>query len=185
MSGATFGDMVAEARAVLGMSTIGAAGKLGMTESLLEDIERGLIPLNPQLQVVFEECYGIDLSFLGDETGEREHVARREMTYDAKEGILRIDDLGVRFRIGVDDNDVLFRGYSAAIRRLRRLSPSVPLRLRTTDMPMLAMLADLDDPELDDRARFWFGQDPANVQSFSVLLRLSRPPDSADRAKAA
>ncbi len=175
--------MVAEARTVLGMSTMGAASKLGMTEALLEDIETGLIPMNPQLQQVFEECYGIDLS--QSHSGEREHAVRKELSYDAKAGILRVDDLGVRFRIGVDDNDVLFRGFSSAVRRLRRLAPSVPIRLRTADMPMLALLADLDDPELDDRARFWFGQDPANVQSFSTLLRLSRPPGSSDRQHAA
>lgn len=156
---------------------MGAASKLGMTKALLEDIEEGLVPMNPQLQQLFEERYGIDLSMSQD--GPREHVERRPMTYDAEEGLLRIDTLGVRFRVGVDDNDVLFRGFSSAVRRLRRLAPSVPLRLRAADMPMLAQLADLDDPELDDRARFWFGQDVGNGQSFSVLLRLSVPPKSA------
>lgn len=177
MSGSTFGDKVAETRTLLGMSKAGAAGILGMTESLLEDIESGLVPMNDQLKAVFEDAYQVDLSIIDD--GPREHTERKLMTYDAESGILRIDDLGVRFRVGEDDNDVLFRGYSAAIRRLRRLSPSVPLRLRAADMPMLAKLADLEDPELDERARFWFGQDLHNGQSFAVLLRLSRPPSSS------
>ena len=50
MSGSTFGDKVAETRTLLGMSKAGAAGILGMTESLLEDIESGLVPMNDQLK---------------------------------------------------------------------------------------------------------------------------------------
>ncbi len=176
MVGNSFGDKVAEARTVLGMSKMGAASTLGMTESLLQDIEDGLVPMNDHLKTLFEETYGIDLAMVQD--GPREKVERKLMSYDAEAGILRIDDLGVRFRVGEDDNDVLFRGYSSAIRRLRRLAPSVPLRLRAADMPVLASLADLEDPELDQRARFWFGQSLEEGQSFAVLLRLSRPPET-------
>ena len=170
----TFGDMVAEARTVLGISKAGAAAQLSMPESLLDDIETGLIPGNPQLKALFEDLYGIDLSAASDTP--REHVERRPLTYDSEAGILQVGNLGIRFRVGEDDNDVLFRGFSSAVRRLRRLSPDVPIRLRTADLPMLAKLADLDDPELDSRARFWFGQDPENQQRFGVLLRLSLPP---------
>lgn len=163
---------------MLGMSVMGAAAQLGMTETLLEDIEAGLVEMNPQLQQMFESLYGIDLSTAT--SGPREHAKRRPLTYDAESGILRIDDLGVRFRVGEDDNNVLFRGFSSAIRRLRGLPPSVPIRLRAVDLPMLAQLADLDDPDLDARAQFWFGQDSETGQSFSVLLRLSQPPNTSE-----
>lgn len=176
MSGKHFGDAVAEARTVLGMSRAGAAGTMGMTESLLEDIESGLVEMNDALRAVFEDTYGIDLSTVVE--GHREHVERKPLTYDVDAGILHVDSLGVRFRPGVDNNDVLLRGFSSAIRRLRRTAPGVPIRLRAADLPMLARLIDLDDPELDDRAKFWFGQDAASAQSFSILLRLSLPPKS-------
>lgn len=178
MAQKNFGDAVAEARTILGMSLTGAAGKMGMTESLLKDIESGEIPMNDALQEVFEAAYEIDLSGVTT-AARREHVERRPLVYDAEEGVLRVDNLGVRFRRGVDDNDVLLRGFSSAIRRLRRLAPDVPIRLRAHDLPVLAQLVDLDDPELDDRAQFWFGQDAVNAQSFTVLLRLSQPPKSA------
>ena len=174
MSKKNFGEAVAEARTVVGMSMTGAAGKLGMTEGLLADIEAGEIEMNDALKEVFEAAYGIDLSGVTSEP--REHAERRPMVYDAEEGILRIDNLGIRFRPGIDDNDVLLRGFSSAIRRLRRLAPDVPIRLRANDLPVLAQLVDLNDPELDDRAQFWFGQDAITAQSFTVLLRLSRPP---------
>lgn len=174
MAQKNFGDAVAEARAMLGMSITGAAGKMGMTESLLTDIESGMVEMNGALQEVFESAYGIDLSNVT--SGHRQHAERRPMVYDEQEGVLRIDNLGIRFRRGVDDNDVLLRGFSSAIRRLRRLAPDVPIRLRANDLPVLAQLIDLDDPELDDRAKFWLGQDAVNAQSFTVLLRLSQPP---------
>ena len=121
----TFGETVAEARTMLGMSITGAAGKLEMTEALLTDIEDGLVEMNPALQETFERAYTIDLS--GALQGRRLPVARRPLTYDAERGVLQIDNFGVRFRVGVDSNDVLLRGFSSALRRLRRLAPNVPI----------------------------------------------------------
>lgn len=174
----TFGESVAEARALLGMSVTGAAGTLQMTESMLEDIEDGLVDMNPELQEIFERAYSIDLT--SAVSGPPRYVEREPLSYDAEAGLLKIGSLGVRFRKGVDDNDVLLRGFSSAVRRLRRLSPSVPIKLRAADMPMLAQLMDLEDPDLDARARFWFGQPADNAQSFSTLMRLSLPPKNRE-----
>lgn len=176
MANKNFGEAVAEARTILGVSLTGAAGMVGMTESLLKDIEAGEIPMNDSLRETFEKAYDIDLSNV--DAAPRAHLERRPMVYDDTAGVLRIDTLGIRFRHGVDDNDVLLRGFSSAVRRLRRLAPDQPIRLRANDLPVLAQLIDLDDPELDDRAQFWFGQNAATAQSFSILLRLSQPPKS-------
>ncbi len=170
----SFGDVVGQLRSVLSLSRSAAAEKLQMSEAMLEDIETGLIPGNPLLKAAFEEAYGLDLD--GVSSVPRENVPRRPLDYDEETGILQIGELSIEFRVGDDDNDHLLRHFSAALRQLRRLSPSTPLRLRAADLPVLARLIDLDDPELDSRARFWFGQDSREAQRFSTLLKVSRPP---------
>lgn len=170
----TFGEAVAAARTLLGITTSGAAGMLQMTEPLLADIESGVVEPNEVLRDIFEKAYDLDLSWVS--FGPREHVERQQLSYDEDAGILTVDNLGVRFRVGVDDNDVLLRGFSSAVRRLRCLTPDVPINLRADDMPVLAQLIDLTDSELDARARFWFGQDREDGQSFAMLMRLSNPP---------
>lgn len=173
----SFAHAVATARSLLGYSIEGAAGALGIPESMLCDVENGHIELTEELRTLFEAAYGIALDTLVPIA--RVHQPRTPIAYDPTQGILRVGTLGVRFRHGSDDNDVLLRGFSSAIRRLRRLPPSVPLQLRSVDMPILANLLDLTDPELDQRAQFWFGQTPQTAQSFGTALRLSRSPEAA------
>lgn len=168
---------VATARALLGYSVEGAAEMLGIPVSIVKDAENGDIEINAELQALFESKYGIELSALVRPA--TEHNPRTPIAYDAAQGILRVGTLGVRFRLGLDDNDVLLRGFSSAVRRQRQLPPSVPLQLRKVDMPVLATLLDLSDPELDERAQFWFGQTPQTAQSFGTILRLSRAPEAA------
>lgn len=173
----TLAHAVATARSLLGYSVEGAAETLGIPVSILRDAESGAIDINSELQELFESGYGIELKTLVRATPE--HRPRTPIAYDAAQGVLRVGTLGVRFRLGLDSNDVLLRGFSSAIRRQRQLPPSVPLQLRKADMPVLAALLDLDDPELDERAQFWFGQTPQTAQSFSTILRLSRVPNAA------
>ena len=80
----TFGESVAEARALLGMSVTGAAGTLQMTESMLEDIEDGLVDMNPELQEIFERAYSIDLT--SAVSGPPRYVEREPLSYDAEAG---------------------------------------------------------------------------------------------------
>ena len=168
---------VATARSLLGYSTEGAAETMGIPVSILRDAENGDIEINAELRELFETTYGIKLENLVRPA--TEHRPRTPIAYDAAQGILRVGTLGVRFRLGIDDNDVLLRGFSSAVRRQRQLPPSVPLQLRKADMPVLATLLDLSDPELDERAQFWFGQTPQTAQSFGAILRMSRAPEAA------
>lgn len=172
----TFGDAVGEARAMLSLSLRASAERLGMSETMLEDIERGIIPPNPRLIDAFEKAY--EIKFNLDKVTEREHAPRQPLEYDAELGTLTIGSMSIQFRAGVDDNNELLGQFSGALRRLRRLSPSTPLTLRTADLPILAQLLDLEDPELDDKARFWFGQPVAESHSLATRLRLSRPPET-------
>jgi transcriptional regulator with XRE-family HTH domain len=159
------------ARTLIGYSLEGASEAMGVSQSILKDAEEGNVPINTVLRFQMEQCYGVNLeNFI---TRRPEWKPRTPLEYNAEQGVLRVGTLGVRFRVGVDDNDALLRGFSAAIRRQRRLPPSVPLRLRAADIPVLATLLDLEDPELDERAQFWFGQTPETAQGFRQLLRIA------------
>lgn len=171
------GQAAATARSVIGYSVEGAAARLGIPATILEEVESGSIEINNELKAMLEECYGVELGSLVKKRPD--YAPRTPIAYDAAQGILRVGTLGVRFRVGLDGNDSLLRGFSSAVRRQRQLPPSVPLQLRKADMPVLASLLDLDDPELDERAQFWFGQTPQTAQSFQTMLRLSRTPDQA------
>ncbi len=169
---ALLAEAAATARSLVGYSIDGAAALLGLPGPVLEDIERGRSPLSDDLRARLEESYGVNLN---DVVRKRpDFHPRTPMAYDATRGILRVGTLGVRFRLGLDTNDDLLRGVSTAIRRQRRLPPSVPLRLRAADIPVLASLLDVDDPELDERAQFWFGQAPEAGQSFRSAMRIAR-----------
>lgn len=162
----------ATARSLLGYSIEGAAEALDIPASILRDAEEGLAEINDDLRTAMEACYGIELASLVRKSPD--FKPRTPIGYDAAQGVLRIGTLGVRFRIGLDSNDVLLRGFSSAIRRQRQLPPSVPLQLRKVDLPVLASLLDLDDPELDERAQFWFGQTPQTAQGFRKMITLAR-----------
>jgi len=172
----TLGHAAATARTLLGYSVSGAAGRLGIPELILREAESGAMEINPEMQAMFEECYGVELSTL---VKERTHAPRTPMAYDAEQGILRVGTLGIRFRVGEDGNDDLLRGFSSAVRRQRKVPPSVPLQLRSADLPVLASLLDLADPELDERAQFWFGQTEQTAQSFALMLRFAVSPEAA------
>ncbi len=159
------------ARTLIGYSIEGAAEAMGVAPSILSDAETGHAPINTVMRFQMEQLYGVKLeNFISSRP---EWKPRTPLEYNAEQGVLRVGTLGVRFRVGIDDNDALLRGFSAAIRRQRRLPPSVPLRLRAADIPVLATLLDLEDPELDERAQFWFGQTPETAQGFRQLLRIA------------
>lgn len=170
----------ATARSLLGYSVEGAAAALDIPVSILRDAEEGHIDINDELRSRMERGYGIDLSSLVKKSPD--FKPRTPIAYDAAQGILRVGTLGVRFRIGLDSNDVLLRGFSSAIRRQRQLPPSVPLQLRKADLTVLASLLDLEDPELDERAQFWFGQTPLTAQGFRRMLTLARGLPAAEGA---
>jgi hypothetical protein len=109
---------VATARSLLGYSVAGAAETLGIPESIVRDAESGAVEINAELQELFESCYGIQLSTLVSPVAAEK--PRTPIAYDVAKGILRIGTLGIRFRLGLDDNDILLRGFSSAIRRQRR-----------------------------------------------------------------
>lgn len=169
----------ATARSLLGYSVEGAAEALDIPVSIVRDAEEGLVEINAELRIRMEECYGIDLDSLIKKSPD--YKPRTPIAYDAAQGVLRVGTLGVRFRIGLDSNDVLLRGFSSAVRRQRQLPPSVPLQLRKVDLPVLASLLDLEDPELDERAQFWFGQTPQTAQGFRRMLTLARGATAADQ----
>lgn len=162
----------ATARSLLGYSIEGAAEALDIPVSIVRDAEDGTVEINDELRQRMESCYGIELASLVRKSPD--FKPRTPLGYDAAQGVLRVGTLGVRFRIGLDSNDVLLRGFSSAVRRQRQLPPSVPLQLRKVDLPVLASLLDLEDPELDERAQFWFGQTPQTTQSFRRMLKLAR-----------
>jgi len=173
----------ATARTLVGFSIEGAAEALGMPAMVLREIEAGELTLNDELKVLMEKTYGMSLDGLAK--GESTYVPRTPVSYDSERKILRVGSLGVRFDHHVDDNDVLLRGFSSAVRRQRQTPPSVPLMLRRVDLPVLSELLDLDDPELDERARFWFGQTAQTAQSFSTMLHFAqRQEQGADVAAA-
>ena len=127
------------------------------------------------MKELIEEAYGIRLSKLISQAPT--NTPRVPLSYDAALGVLRVGSLGVRFRLGLDDNDVLLRGFSSAVRRQRQAPPSVPMQLRKADLSLLSTLLDLNDEHLDERARFWFGQTGQTAQSFRAMLRLAKPID--------
>lgn len=171
------------ARTLLGYSLQGAAEGIEVEESILANIEQGDMPLNGAMRTAMEDFYGVDLDkFITNKAG---YVPRVLPEYDEERGLLILGSMGVRFRVGVDENDALLRGYSAAVRRLRGLAPSVPLQIRHADVPMLAHLLDLSDPELEDRARFWFGQTPEAARGLVAHLRLMRGAEAIRRSQAA
>lgn len=179
----TVADAIATARSLLGYSIEGAAERLGISASIIRDAESGEIEISTELQAAFEQGFGIELSKLV--STKAEHVPRTPIAYDATQGILRVGTLGMRFDAEQDDNDVLLRGFSAAVRRQRQLPPTAPIQLRAADLPVLATLLDLEDDELDARAQFWFGQTEQTAQSFTRMLRISRGPDLTLRESAA
>ncbi len=165
-------EAASTARTLIGYSIEGAAQAMGVSESILRDAEAGLEPMSPMLKLQIEQCYEVKLEqFLKQRPGYRPRVP---LQYDEEAGVLRVGALGVRFRKGIDSNDALLRGFSSAVRRQRKMPPSVPLRLRSADIPVLAELMDLSDPDLDSRAQFWFGQTPETAQGFKSLLRVAR-----------
>jgi len=170
----------ATARSLIGYSIEGAAEALDIPASIVRDAEDGLVEINDDLRRAMESCYGIDLTSLVRKSPD--FKPRTTIGYDAAQGVLRIGTLGVRFRIGLDSNDVLLRGFSSAIRRQRQLPPSIPLQLRKVDLPVLASLLDLEDPELDERAQFWFGQTPQTAQGFQKMLTLARSAGAPQQA---
>ena len=175
LSGHAAAHAIATARTLVGYSLEGAARSLGVSESLLRDLESGAVDVNLEMQELIEDTYGIRLSKLISQAPT--NTPRVPLSYDAALGVLRVGSLGVRFRLGLDDNDMLLRGLSSAVRRQRQVPPSVPLQLRKADLSLLSTLLDLDDEQLDERARFWFGQTPLTSQSFRAMLRLAKPVD--------
>lgn len=163
----------ASARSLVGYSIEGAADALGLTAAVLSEIEAGVLPIGEELQRTMEWRYGMTFDALVAEMPG--NSPRTPIDYNAAEGVLRVGDFSIRWNIGLDSNDDLLRDFASAVRRQRRTPPSVPVRLRSADLPVLATLLDLDDPELDRRAQFWFGQTPETRQSFAMTLRLSVP----------
>ena len=162
----------ATARTLVGYSVEGAAAAIGVAPGLIRDVESGDVALTDELRSAMEQKYGVPFNSLIKEAPT--YSPRTPVSYDAANGVLRVGTLGVRFRLGLDDNDVLLRGFSSAVRRQRQLPPSVPLQLRKADLPVLATLLDLEDEELDRRAQFWFGQTPQTAQGFRRMLKLAR-----------
>ncbi len=164
---------IATARTLVGYSLEGGARAIGINEALLRDLEAGVLEVNEEMRQLIEEAYGIRLAKLASQAPA--NAPRIPLSYDAALGVLRVGSLGVRFRLGLDDNDVLLRGFSSAVRRQRQVPPSVPLQLRKADLNLLSTLLNLDDEDLDERARFWFGQTTQTAQSFRAMLRLAKP----------
>ena len=109
----------ATARTLVGYSLEGASRALGVPIPLIRDVESGAVELNTELQELMERVYGIRLSQLMAK--EQAEPQRTPIEYDAVHGVLRVGTLGVRFRFGLDDNDVLLRGFSSAVRRQRQI----------------------------------------------------------------
>lgn len=169
---AALGAAIATARSVLGYSVEGAAASIGINPTILRAAEAGEFTINSALRLQVEQSFELDLEqFMVDRS---EFAPRHQLEYDSEHGILRVGKLGVAFRVGVDSNDVLLRGFSSAVRSERGMAVTEPLRLRTADLGVLAQLIDLDDPELDERAQFWFGQTPETRQGFRFLLSVAR-----------
>ncbi len=164
-------EAVGKARALLGYSIDGAADRLGISPSILRDAEDGAFEINDQLLALIESGYGIELETLM--RPKTEYAPRTPLAYDAENGVLRVGTLGVRFRVGEDDNNLLLRGFSSAVRRQRHTPLSEPLQLRKADIVVLGELLDIDDPELDERAQFWFGQTEQTAQGFRRMLLLA------------
>ena len=165
------GAAMTTARSMLGFSLEGAAGALGMSKTLLEQIELGQVHISTTLRLEVQNFYEIDLDPL---IVAREGWAEREpMEYNEEAGVLRVGKLGVAFRRGVDSNDDLLRGFSSAVRSERGMGVNEPLRLRAADLPLLGYLVDLEDPDLDARAQFWFGQTDETRQGFRFLLEIA------------
>ncbi|MGI9608163.1 MAG: hypothetical protein ACR2P0_18675 [Acidimicrobiales bacterium] len=165
-------EAASTARTIIGYSIEGAATAMGVPAAIIADVESGRVVITDDLRGRIEACYQVDLdTFIRPQ---RAQQPRLPLAYDEEKGILRVGTLGVRWRKEVDTNDALLRGFSSAIRRQRRLAPSVPLRLRQADIPMLANLLDLTDVHLDERAQFWFGQTPETAQSFRAILKVAK-----------
>lgn len=165
------GAAMTTARSMLGYSLEGAAGAMGMSTSLLEQIELGKVHISTTLRLEVQQFYEIDLDPLI--VAREGWVEREPMEYNEEAGVLRVGNLGVAFRRTVDSNDDLLRGFSSAVRSERGMGVNEPLRLRAADLPLLGYLVDLEDPDLDARAQFWFGQTDETRQGFRFLLEVA------------
>ena len=133
-----------KARRQVGFSTEDAAQHLGISLNALGDFESGLRTPNDELIAAMSRLYGVEPGRFAS----RPWVPRVPARYDANEGVLWMGWTARHVREG--DNEQIVCAIAATLRTLRSLTDSSPVHLRPSELPLLARLFDLADPDLEN-----------------------------------
>lgn len=91
--------------------------------------------------------------------------------FDPVHNVLWIGATPLPFRPGIDRNGELLEVVGSLIRSLRGLRANDPCRLRRSELPVLAGVLDLDDPDLRRLMRTHLGLSRREVGDTLNLLR--------------
>lgn len=141
----TTGGAMRRARELAGLSTGGAARRMGVPSSTLRAWETGRAAPSAEQVEVAARLYGHDLHQLWPERSPLVHPSRPgELVIGTETVEVRADELGRR-----PDNHTVLVQYLAAVRRQRGQQPDERIDLRGSDIVSLARVLDLDDASLD------------------------------------
>lgn len=143
LGGIALGQALEQGRARLGYSLATAAVAIGISERLLGQIEAGLRTPNEGILVAICERFGLDR----DRLGTRAYVERVAPHLNDDESILWLGWLPIHLPEGYDTEYIL-QAVASTIRTMRSLQASQPVYLRSTDVPLLVTLIDVEDPNL-------------------------------------
>ena len=141
----TTGGALRRARELAGLSTGGAARRMGVPSSALRAWENGRAAPTPHQVEVAATLYGNDLAQLWPDRSPLQHPSRPGVLVIGTETVdVGSDEVGRR-----PDNHTVLVQYLAAVRRQRGLAPDERVDLRGNDVTALARVLDLDDAHLD------------------------------------
>lgn len=133
-----------KARRQVGFSTFDAAQHLGISLQALGDFESGLRTPNDELIAAMSNLYGVEPGRFAS----RPWVPRVPARYDAKAGVLWMGWTAIH--VGGKNNEQIVCAIAATLRSLRSLTDTSPVHLRPSELPLLARLFDLADPNLEN-----------------------------------
>jgi len=141
----TTGGALRRARELAGLSTGGAARRMGVPSSTVRAWETGrATPTATQVEAA-ARLYGNDLAQMWPDRTPLAHPSRPGVLVVGEETVdLGSDELGRR-----PDNHTVLVQYLAAVRRQRGMAPRERIELRGNDIVSLARVLDLDDADLD------------------------------------
>lgn len=166
---AAIGKALERARLRVGLSTVDAASRLGLSDRHLAYLEAGIKTPADDLMLDMAKLYGVEITAFG----QRAEAMRRSPRIDEELGRLWIGWTPVAIRGA--GNERLISDLAAAIRENRGLAPQHPVYLREREVPLIASLVDLDDDEVGAllAKHFHIALDEANALVEEMISGLS------------